>query len=74
MKKIEDVLKSETLSEVEFYLDYYEMIEEVFKSRNSPPSSFYKEKKMLEERLKKLCKMIGNDGATICSTRLGEMN
>jgi hypothetical protein len=54
MKNIKEILESKNIEEIEFYLDYYEMIEEMFKNKTYPPSSFYEEKRMLEERCKEL--------------------
>lgn len=54
MKNIEEILESRKIKEIEFYLDYYEMIEEMFKNKTYPPSSFYEEKRLLEERFREL--------------------
>lgn len=70
MKNIEEILKYKKVSDIAFYLDYYEMIEEMFKNRNSPPPHFFDEKKQLEERFEELCSQSKNDNSSICIVKL----
>lgn len=72
MKKIKDILKCDTISEIEFYLDYYDMIEELFKHKNTIPLNFYKEKKQIEERLKELSKDYAKENNSIFNCLLSK--
>jgi hypothetical protein len=67
MKDLKEVLKFGEISDVEFYLDYYEMIEELFKHRTSPPKSFFEERKLLINRLEELSLQSENNNQLICN-------
>jgi len=73
MKNIEEILKCKKISDIEFYLDYYELIEELFKNKTAPPKSFYEEKGLIEERLEELCTKAENNKNSICNIRFNAM-
>lgn len=70
MKNIKEILTVGEISDIEFYLDYYDMIEEMFKHKTTPPKSFFEEKRLLEERLEELCLQSENKNHTICNLKL----
>ena len=70
MKDLKEILKVGEISDIEFHLDYYDMIEELFKHKTTPPKSFFEEKRLLEERLEELCLKSENKNHAICNLKL----
>ena len=72
MKNIEEILKYKKISDIAFYLDYYDMIEEMFKHKTSRPPTSFEARKRLEERFKDLCSKSENKKNSICIVKLNK--